>query len=65
MSDPIPGLTSVSFTCAYWDHLRGLRPWPKPEAHGLTPGVAAVLRAQIKIEFAEVERNSKPETQNS
>lgn len=58
MSDPTPGLTSVSFTCAYWDFLRGHRAEPLPEKHGLTPAVGVVLCSQIKTEFAEVQRQS-------
>lgn len=58
MSDPTPGFTSVSFTCAYWDFLRGHRPAPKPEQHGLTPSVAVALKAQIETEWAEVQRKN-------
>lgn len=52
--DPVPGLTSVSFTCAYWDFLHGRRAVPLPEAHGLTPSMAVALRMQIETEWREV-----------
>lgn len=58
MSDPIPGLTNVSFTCAYWDFLRGHRPVPKPEQHGLTPAAATVMKVMIETEWAEVRRKN-------
>lgn len=56
MSDPIPGLTNVSYTCAFWDHLRGHRAEPLPEQHGLTPAAAVVLRCLVRTEFAAVQR---------
>lgn len=54
--DPVPGLTSVSYTCAYWDFLHGRRAVPKPEAHGLIPSTAKALRMQIETEWEEVRR---------
>lgn len=66
MSDPIPGLTNVSFTCAYWDFKRGFRAEPKPEQHGLTPAAARVMKSMIETEWAEVRRKNaaaRPATQ--
>lgn len=58
-NDPRPGLTSVSYTCAYWDFLRGRRPdAPDPLLHGVTVSAAVVIRAMCDTEFSAIERRS-------
>lgn len=41
----------ISFTCAYWEYLRGrTQQAPQPADYGLTEMTAAVLRRQCHIE---------------
>lgn len=53
-TEPKPGHTSLSFTCAYWDFLRGHRAEPIPTDHGLLESMAKVIRIQCDIEFRAV-----------
>lgn len=49
--------TLETFTCAYWNFLRGLTAFePMPHTYGLDDADAAVIKLQCNIEFRNLRK---------